>query len=90
MDAVQERYVTLCKLAFLAVFDNLFDREGRGGGIGVEGFILMYTHTHTHTHTHFRLWQISTVKNLLDHFDSKFGMSGDTTSLCVLVLFPDQ
>ena len=84
----------LCKLTFLVVFGNLFDREGRGGwGWDRSGGV--YSHVHTHTHKHFPVrWngkefsfgvgKFSTVKDLIDHFESKpvvggeSGTSGDT------------
>ena len=85
-------------------------KRGKGGGIGLEGLILLYTtltpiHPHTYTLTHssyraknsvkqfsvrwngkessFGVGKFSTIEDLLDHFESKpviggeSGMSGD-------------
>ena len=81
-------------------------KGGRGGGIGLVGFILMYitlTHPHTHPHTthphpsnrtensvklfyvrwngeesSFGVGKFSTVEDLLDHFESKPGIGGES------------
>ena len=73
----------------------------RGGGIGVEWFILMYiTHTHTHPHpsnrtensvkhftarwngeeSSFGIGKFSTVEDLLDHFESKPVIGGESST----------